>query len=144
VFCSSTLGSDLPWDMISFDMQVEKNLIPLLQDHNMKMQVWPFFKLQNFCYISTVRKKFQNFRDPILSRLFPPHFVRTMCTNMCGLECLDREKGVDFRFGRGSVTPLLLNSSPPRIIFVCSANPISRFDCLLHHREWSWGLLFTR
>jgi hypothetical protein len=37
-----------------------------------------------------------------------------------------------------------LNSSPPRIIFVCSTNPISRFACLLlHHREWSWGLLFT-
>ncbi len=122
--------------MISFDMQVEENLIPLLQDHNIKMQVQPFFRLQNFCYIATVRKNCKNFRDPILSLLFSPHFVRTMCINMCGVECLDREKGVDFRFGRCSVTPLLLNSSPPRIIFVSSTNPISRFACLLlHHRE---------
>jgi len=92
VFCSSTLGSDLPWDMTSFDMQVEENLIPLLQDHNIKMQVRPFFRLQNFCYIATVRKNCKNFRDPILSRLFSPHFVRTMCINMCGVECLERKK----------------------------------------------------
>jgi hypothetical protein len=31
-----------------------------------------------------------------------------------------------------------LNSSPSRIIFVCSTNPISRCACLLlHHRECS-------
>ncbi len=124
--------------MISFDMQVEENLIPLLQDHNIKMQVRPFFRLQNFCYIATVRKNCKNFRDPILSRLFSPHFVRTRCIHMCGMKCLDREKGVDFRFGRRSVTAFLLNSSPSRIIFVCSTNPISRCACLLlHHRECS-------
>jgi hypothetical protein len=67
--------------MISFDVQVETNLIPLLQDHNI-------------------------------------------------------EKGVDFQFGRHSLTPLLLNSNAQGIIFVCSTNPISRFaHLLLHHRE---------
>ncbi len=37
--------------MISFDMQFEESLIPFLQDHNIKMQVRPFFRLQNFCIL---------------------------------------------------------------------------------------------
>jgi hypothetical protein len=106
VFCSSTLGSDLPWDMISFDMQVEENLIPLLQDRNIKMQVRPFFRLHNFC-IFLLWEIIAKTLETRLSRLFSPHFVRTMCINMCGVECLDREKGVDFRFGRRFVTPLI-------------------------------------
>ncbi len=135
------------WPVMRYDFFLHagwRELKSITPRYNIKMQVRPFFRLQNFCYIATVRKNCKNFRDTILSRLFSPHSVRTMCINMCEVECLDREKGADFWFGRHSVTPLLLNSSPPRIIFVCSTNPISRFACLLlHHREWSWGLLFT-
>jgi len=55
------LGSELPWDMISFDMQVEKNLIPLLQDHNMKMQVQPFLGYASFAILLLWEKKLQKF-----------------------------------------------------------------------------------
>jgi hypothetical protein len=42
------LGSDLPWDMISFYMQVEENLNPLLQDTTLRCRYGLFLGYKTF------------------------------------------------------------------------------------------------